>query len=98
MVLVYVITLPFANASQRTTMDYPKNLETVRVLVLPDGRMTRKNAALYLGVSVKTLAHWAMQGKGPVAIYIGRRAYYRREALDAFIANGVCRGGQTPVD
>ena len=31
-------------------------IRVVDVVILPDGRMDRKNAALYLGLSVKTLA------------------------------------------
>jgi hypothetical protein len=40
-----------------------EELEVVRVRVLPDGRLGRKNAALYLRRSPKTLAQWALHGK-----------------------------------
>jgi hypothetical protein len=43
----------------------PGAIEMVRVRVLPDGRLDRRNAALYLGRSPKTLAMWALQGRGP---------------------------------
>jgi hypothetical protein len=36
----------------------------VRVRVLPDGRMDRKNAAQYLGCQPKALATWARREKG----------------------------------
>ena len=64
------------------------SLERVRVRILPDGRMTREHAALYLGMKVKTLAMWAMNGKGPRAIRVGGRAFYRQTDLDDFIKCG----------
>ena len=60
-------------------------VEQVRVRVLPDGRMTRKDAAKYLGRAEKTLAMWAMEGKGPPVHKSGGRCYYFRADLDAFI-------------
>ena len=60
-------------------------LETVRCRVLPDGRMTREDAARYLGLKEKTLAMWAVQGKGPKSVRVGGRVFYFRGALDAFI-------------
>ena len=60
-------------------------IETVRVRVLPDGRMTRRDAAAYLGLTEKTLAMWAMAGKGPQGRKVGGRVFYKREELDAFI-------------
>ena len=64
------------------------NLDRVRVRVLPDGRLDRKNAALYLGRSPKTLAQWALHGKGPRSHDIGGRAFYYFRDCDAFIAGG----------
>ena len=61
-------------------------VEQVRVRVLPDGRMDRKNAAKYLGVAVKTLAMWQLHGKAPPSRLVGGRRYYFKAALDAFIA------------
>ena len=41
-------------------------VDRVRVRVLPDGRMTRRDAARYLGFSEKTLAMWgAVQERAP---------------------------------
>ena len=48
-----------------------EELEVVRVRVLPDGRLGRKNAAIYLRRSPKTLAQWALHGKGPPLHDIG---------------------------
>ncbi len=38
---------------------------SVDIQILPDGRMDPKNAALYLGCSIKTLAMMRCTGKGP---------------------------------
>ena len=60
-------------------------VEQVRVRVLPDGRMTRNNAALYLGMASKTLAMWQLQNKGPKSVLIGGKRFYFKDVLDAFI-------------
>ncbi len=60
-------------------------IENVRVRVLPDGRMARRDAARYLGVKVRTLAAWATQGKGPPVVKVGGLCFYRRADLDVFI-------------
>jgi hypothetical protein len=60
-------------------------VEQVRVRVLPDGRMSRKDAAAYLGRAEKTLAMWALEGKGPRSVLVGGRRFYFKESLDAFI-------------
>ena len=59
--------------------------DIVRVRILPDGRMTRKDAALYLGLEPKTLAIWSSEGKGPSPIRVGGRCFYYKADLDAFI-------------
>ena len=61
------------------------HVEMVRVRMLPGGRMTRKDAAAYLGREAKTLAMWAVQGKGPKPHRVGGRCFYFKEDLDAFI-------------
>ena len=38
-------------------------IDKVNVRVLPDGRMTRRDAARYLGYEPKTLAMWHLEGK-----------------------------------
>ena len=60
-------------------------IDQVRVRVLPDGRMTRKDTARYLGLAEKTLAMWAMEGKGPRVVHVGGRCFYYKDDLDAFI-------------
>jgi hypothetical protein len=60
-------------------------VDLVRVRVLPDGRMTRSDAAKYLGHQPKTLAMWQLQRKGPPSVLVGGRRFYFKEDLDAFI-------------
>ncbi len=60
-------------------------IERVKVRVLPDGRMTRKDAAKYLGRAEKTLAMWEMEAKGPRSVLVGGRRFYFKNVLDAFI-------------
>lgn len=59
--------------------------EAVGVRVLPDGRMTRADAATYLGLKPKTLAMWQLAGKGPRSVKVGGRRFYFKDALDAFV-------------
>ena len=60
-------------------------VEQVRVRMLPDGRMTRENAAHYLGHQPKTLAQWQLQRKGPPSVKVGGEVFYFKADLDAFI-------------
>lgn len=59
--------------------------DRVRVRVLPDGRMTREEAAKYLGHAAKTLAMWHLQGRGPPSVKVGGRRFYFKRDLDAFV-------------
>ncbi len=60
-------------------------LEHVHVRILPDGRMTRQDAARYLGMSPKTMAQWQLYKKGPRSVRVGGRRFYFQAELDAFI-------------
>ena len=64
-------------------------MDEVRVRVLPDGRMSRENAARYLGLAPKTLAMWALEGKGPRPLKVGGRIFYIKSEVDAFIRGDV---------
>jgi hypothetical protein len=68
--------------------DHEEAVEMVRVRVLPDGRMTRSDAARYLGHAPKTLAMWQLQGKGPPSVLVGGRRFYYRDELDKFVRGG----------
>jgi hypothetical protein len=63
-------------------------IERVRVRVLPDGRLTRADAAAFLGLSPKTLAEWKSKGTGPMSLRIGGRCFYRLSDLEAFRDTG----------
>ena len=60
----------------------------VQARVLPDGRLTSRNAAAYLGHSMARLATWRMEGNGPAWCRVGGKIFYRREELDRFIKEG----------
>jgi Helix-turn-helix domain len=60
---------------------------TVHVTILPDGRMDRKNAARYTGLSEKTLAMYASRGTGPAFVKRGK-VFYFQEDLDRWIREG----------
>lgn len=61
-----------------------ETIERVRVRVLPDGRVSRRDAAAFIGRDPKTLANWATEGKGPRGIRCGGRIYYAFEDLQRF--------------
>jgi hypothetical protein len=63
-------------------------IDQVRVRILPDGRMTREDAARYLGRTPKTLAMWQLQCKGPASVLVGGRRFYYKTELDRFISGG----------
>jgi len=63
-------------------------LNEISVTIYPDGRLDAANAALYLGLSVKTLAMWRSTGTGgPAYIKRGKIFYFRAE-LDAWLHEG----------
>jgi hypothetical protein len=62
-------------------------ISTVAVTILPDGRMDRKNAARYCGLSEKTMAMHACRGTGPRFVKRGK-VFYFQEALDRWIQEG----------
>jgi hypothetical protein len=63
-------------------------IETVRVRVSPDGRLSRADAAAFLNRQPKTLAEWHCRGIGPLSRKVGGRAFYRLADLEAFVATG----------
>ena len=62
-------------------MNEPKTSERV----LPDGRMSVRAAAAYVGLAVATLAIHRCRGTGPKFLKLGR-VWYFREDLDAWVA------------
>ena len=69
-------------------------IEQARVRVLPDGRMTRKDAATYLGVAEKTTAMWVVARKGPRFVRVGGRVFYFKHDLDAYIRGETTTTGE----
>ncbi len=59
-------------------------IEQVRIRVMPDGKVSRKDAAAFLGRAPKTLAEWSVAGRGPKPIRVGGRCFYKLEELQAF--------------
>ncbi len=68
-------------------MKCPGIIDSPKTVLLPDGRMDTRNAALYLGLSEKTLAMWRCQGSGPAYIKRGRVFYYKQD-LDQWLNKG----------
>ena len=72
-----------------TATDYAEpNLQIDKIRVLPDGRVTRPDAAKFLGYRAKTLAEWQRLGVGPKSFKVGGRRFYRIEELKE-VANGI---------
>jgi hypothetical protein len=60
-------------------------VETIRVVVYPEGRLDTENAARFLGLSPKTLAIMRSSGTGPRFIKRGR-VFYFLEDLQGWIS------------
>lgn len=54
------------------------------VQMIPDGRVTRSEAAKFLGFSPKTLAEWHRLGYGPPSFLVGGRRFYRLAELEPY--------------
>lgn len=66
--------------------DGETKIEQVIIRVLPDGRVTRKDAARYVGVAVKTIAMWDLEDPNKLGgVKVGGRRFYYLGRLDAFI-------------
>lgn len=50
----------------------------------PDGRVTRNEAARFLGFKPKTLAEWHRLGIGPKSVLVGGRRFYHVDELEAY--------------
>ena len=63
-----------------------EHIDTVRVRVLPDGRMSRRDAAHYIGIAPKTIAMWDSENPSKLgSVKVGGRRFYYLNRLDAFI-------------
>jgi hypothetical protein len=61
-------------------------IERPRIRVTPDGRVDTDNAAVFLGVTKKTMANWRSRGVGPRWRKVGSFVFYELRALQAFAA------------
>jgi hypothetical protein len=59
---------------------------SVKSSVLDDW-MSRDDLAAELLVSVDTLARWEVRRLGPPCVRLGRRVYYRREAVQTWLVS-----------
>jgi len=60
------------------------NVDILKVRATPDGRVSRADAAIFLGYKPKTLAEWQRQGRGPSSRMVGGRRFYLLDDLVAF--------------
>ncbi|KZY55392.1 hypothetical protein A3736_01835 [Erythrobacter sp. HI0063] len=56
----------------------------MQVVATPDGRVSRAEAARFLGFRPKTLAEWHRLGVGPKSHLVGGRRFYSLEDLRAY--------------
>ena len=54
---------------------------------LLNGWINRVDLAIELGLSVDTLRRWEAQRRGPPCIRAGRKVYYRRAAIEEWMAD-----------
>ena len=64
------------------------NNNLLSIFQFPDGRLDTKNASVYLGLSVKTLAMMRTKGTGPKFIKRGRVFYYKSDLEDWVTGRG----------
>jgi predicted DNA-binding transcriptional regulator AlpA len=56
--------------------------------VLPDALLTRADLAKLFRVSSTTLINWEKDGRLPRAVRVGRKPFWTRETIAAFLNNG----------
>ena len=61
---------------------------TVQINRYPDGRVTAKDAAAYVGLSEKTLANLRTKGTGPKFLKVGKVFYFVSD-LDEWLQSAV---------
>lgn len=61
------------------------------ITMTPDGRVSRAEAAKYLGFQPKTLAEWHRLGIGPKSFLVGGRRFYLIDELRRYAT------GEVPV-
>jgi excisionase family DNA binding protein len=59
----------------------------MRMATADGALLTRYEAAEYLNLSLDGLNQWRKDGYGPASFALGRKRYYRRAEVDAFISH-----------
>ncbi len=62
-----------------------ENVDICRVVATPDGRVSRVEAAKFLGFKPKTLAEWHRKGLGPKSQLVGGRRFYTLSDLKSYV-------------
>ena len=61
------------------------------------GLLTEEQTAQQFSLTVATLRNWRSQRRGPPAVKIGRKCFYRRDTVCAWIASREgARGAEVP--
>ena len=60
------------------------------ITIFPDGRLSAKDAATYVGLSYRTLSNHRVRGTGPRFVKRGVIFYYK-EDLEAWLGSGKSR-------
>lgn len=60
-------------------------MEIMKVKITPDGRLTRHDAAVFLGLSPKTLANRNARGLPPHSFRVAGRRFYWLKELQEFV-------------
>lgn len=63
-----------------------ENVDVSRVAATPDGRVSRIEAAKFLGFKPKTLAEWQRKGLGPKSQMVGGRRFYALAELVRYVS------------
>lgn len=69
-------------------------IQHITIKVLPDGRVSARDAAAYLGMKQSTLRKWRCIGRGPAWMTLDGRAYYKLAGLQEYVALATKNGGQ----
>jgi excisionase family DNA binding protein len=78
--LIYPILYPNLNPKPQPSEAVQESRAVIRLL-------KTKDAAEYLGLSVRTLENWRYQGRGPKCVLMGRTVRYDLQDLDAWVSS-----------
>jgi hypothetical protein len=84
---------------ERQVADLVSERVAIATGALPSGMVRREEAAKFLGLKKNTLHRWAHRREGPPFTVWRNKAYYQREALEAWAAEHMrtaTGGGRRP--